>query len=193
MLGRERLWSQGDQFSLFVIWLCQLPGTVTGSCLQLSTALASWIPTPFPSQALPTHTNQGEFHPSGLFHHLCSPQAPLEWHHWPYRAFVGGFAPWHHWLQGVCHLHELQGLSPPGAAGVCHLQGLQGFVTSRGCRGLLSSGIASLSQIHPYLPALKISFFFPFPGLLSCFPAVSTNLQLLPVHLKFRWYFGAHK
>lgn len=125
MLGRERLWSQGDQFSLFVIWLCQLPGTVTGSGLQLSTALASWIPTPFPSQALPTHTNQGEFHPSGLFHHLCSPQAPLEWHHWPYRAFVGGFAPWHHWLQGVCHLHELQGLSLPGAAGVCYLLGLQ--------------------------------------------------------------------
>lgn len=46
MLGREMLWSQGDQFSLFVIlWLCQLPGRVRGSGLQLSTASASWIPT----------------------------------------------------------------------------------------------------------------------------------------------------
>lgn len=151
MLGRERLWSQGDQFSLFVIWLCQLPGTVTGSGLQLSTALASWIPTPFPSQALPTHTNQGEFHPSGLFHHLCSPQAPLEWHHWPYRAFVGGFAPWHHWLQGVCHLHELQGLSPPGPSGVCHFQGLQGFVIFWDCKSVPDPSLSSSPQNFIFL------------------------------------------
>lgn len=97
---------------------------------------------------------------------FAHPQAPLEGHHWPGRGFVGGFAPWHH----------CKDLSPVGAA-----------------EDLSPLGAAGLSQFHSYLPGPQISFFFPFPGLLSCFPAVSTNLQLLPVHLKFHWYFGAHK
>lgn len=163
VLSRDRLWSQGDQFSLFVIpWLCQLPGRVPASGLQLSTASASWIPILISIPGTAHLCKPGQLRPPGLLHPLCSAQAPPEGHHWPCRAFLGGFAPWHH--------------------------GLQRFVTSKDCK---SVPVPSFSS-SPLFPPLS-SFFFPSPGLLLCFPAVSTNLQLLPVHLKFHWYFGAHK
>lgn len=122
MLGRDRLWSQGDQLCLFVIpWLCQLPGTVPGPGLQLSTASASWIPP----QALPTSANQGSSVPLPFPSPLLTPGATwgasLAWQGLS-GAFCSLASPG---LQGFVTSRGCGGLSPSGPAGVCHLQVLQ--------------------------------------------------------------------
>lgn len=142
MLGREKLWSPVCSASS----LGQSQGQVCSSAQP-------WHPG-FPPNFHPRHCppiqTRGNFIHLVFFITSAHPR-----HHW--RGIIGltglcwGIAPWRHWLQGVCHLHELQG-----------------FVTSRGSRGLLSPGTASLSQILIFQPS-KFPFSFLFLGFCHVF------------------------
>lgn len=124
--------SQGDQFSLFVIpWLCHLPGTVTGPGLQLSTALAPWIPILIPTPGSAHHANQRECHPPLAF--------PIPFASLALQGLCWGFCSLASPALGICHL--------PGAAGVCHLPRAVGVCPS------------SILIFQP--PKFPFSFLFP--------------------------------